>query len=240
MSNEAFIVYPLGSVADPISAFSHLFAASVFAYLGISLVKRAAGDPARSRAVIVYICSVVALLLSSGLFHLVPRESGLRDALQRLDHATIFLLIASTFTPIHTILFDGVWRWGMMTCIWILASVGIFLGLVFLNTIPESVSLVYYLAMGWLGGITTVMLWLRFGFQFISPLLYGSIAYTSGAIGDFLREPILLSGVIGPHEVFHFAVLIGIGFHWKFISSFANRAPVRNSAALIPIASPSS
>lgn len=230
MSNDAFTVYPLGSIADPISAFSHLFAASIFAILGVVLIRRAAGDSVRSRAVMIYTFSVVALLLASGCFHLVPRELPLRDTLQRLDHATIFLLIASTFTPIHTILFDGFWRWGMMACVWALAAVGIFLGLIFLDAIPESVSLAYYLGMGWLGGITATLLWTRFGFQFVSPLLYGSVAYTSGAVGDFLREPILVSGVVGPHEVFHFAVLIGIGFHWKFISSFAHLPVARREA----------
>jgi predicted membrane channel-forming protein YqfA (hemolysin III family) len=58
---------------------------------------------------------------------------------------------------------------------------------------------------------------LRCGVRFILPLVWGALAYTVGAVADFLDWPVLVAGVVGPHELFHLAVLAGISFHWAFI-----------------------
>ena len=42
-----------------------------------------------------------------------------------------------------------------------------------------------------------------------------------GAFLEFLQEPILIRGVLGPHELFHVTVLIGLSLHWKFIYNIA-------------------
>ena len=74
-----------------------------------------------------------------------------------------------------------------------------------------------YLGLGWVGVISGVALWRRHGFSFMSPLLVGGLAYTIGAIFEYLRRPVLIEGVVGPHELFHVAVVLGIAFHWRFI-----------------------
>ena len=219
-----YIIQPFLGIAEPLSALSHLFAAAVFAFLAYLLIQRSRGDGPRIRAIKLYACSVVALLLVSGVYHLFARELLVRDIMQRIDHATIFVLIASTFTAVHTVLLEGIWRSGIIALVWSLAAIGMFISLAFLNTVPESVCLVFYLGLGWLGLISFALIWRRFGFLFVLPLALGAFAYTLGAIIDFLRAPVLVSGVIGPHELFHVAVLAGIGFHWKFVSSFVHRA----------------
>jgi predicted membrane channel-forming protein YqfA (hemolysin III family) len=55
------------------------------------------------------------------------------------------------------------------------------------------------------------------GFAIIKPLLYGALAYTAGASIEFLRMPVVVAGVIGPHELFHISVLAGIAWHWQFV-----------------------
>jgi predicted membrane channel-forming protein YqfA (hemolysin III family) len=47
--------------------------------------------------------------------------------------------------------------------------------------------------------------------------VFGALAYTVGATLEFLRLPIVIAGVIGPHELFHVAVLAGLAWHWIFI-----------------------
>ena len=217
----------LPGIAEPLSALSHLFAAAVFACLALVLVRRARPDTRRARAVTLYAGSVVTLLIVSGVYHLFPRHFVMRDLMQRLDHAAIFVVIAATFTPIHLILLEGVWRHGVLKIVWSLAAIGIVISLLLLNTVPEAVCLSFYLGLGWLGMLTGVLLWARFGFRFILPLLLGALAYTSGAVIDFVRAPVLINGVFGPHELFHFAVIAGLSFHWLFISSFVNRAVVQ-------------
>ena len=220
-------VYSIPGFADPFSCLSHFLGAIIFCLLAVSLLRRAELQRERTVALLIYSSSVVSLLLFSGLYHLFSRGEVMRDVLQRLDHAAIFVLIAATFTPVHVVLFEGVWRWGMMLVVWILALIGIVLSIGFLNTIPEHIDLCFYLGMGWFGTVTGGLLWRRFGFRFILPLVFGAFAYTIGAVFDFIREPILINGIIGPHEVFHLAVLAGIALHWKFIHGFADQVVVR-------------
>jgi len=65
----------------------------------------------------------------------------------------------------------------------------------------------------------------RFGFSFVRPLLLGGVAYTLGALVLSLHGPPLISGVIGAHELWHVAVLLGLAMHWRFVFSFAGGPP---------------
>jgi predicted membrane channel-forming protein YqfA (hemolysin III family) len=47
--------------------------------------------------------------------------------------------------------------------------------------------------------------------------LFGGLAYTAGASLEFLGLPVVIYGVIGPHELFHIAVLAGLAWHWQFV-----------------------
>src|SRR6185312_35200 len=82
-----------------------------------------------------------------------------------------------------------------------------------------------YLGLGWLGAISTVVLARRFGLRFILPLVWGALAYTLGAAADYWRWPEPMPGIVGPHEIFHLAVLAGISFHWAFIRRIAAGSP---------------
>jgi len=56
-------------------------------------------------------------------------------------------------------------------------------------------------------------------------LIWGGLAYTAGAVTEFFRWPELLPGIVGPHEIFHLAVLAGIAWHWAFILGIASGEP---------------
>jgi channel protein (hemolysin III family) len=206
---------------EPVSSLSHLLGAGVFTFLGAFLLRRGRGSALRLAFLGVYAFSCVFLLAMSGVYHLLSFEGAPRAVLARLDHGAIFLLIAGTCTPAHGILFRGWGRWGMLLLIWSAAAAGIALKTVFFADVAEWVGLVAYLALGWLGVVSGVALWRRNGFAFIRPLLGGGLAYTSGGVLEFLRWPVLIPGVLGAHELFHVAVLLGAGLHWKFVWQFA-------------------
>ena len=219
--------YPIPGFSEPFSSLSHLLAAGVFLVLGIWLVRLGRGHAGRVASLIIFTFSVVFLLAMSGVFHLLEPGGTGRMVLQRLDHAGIFMLIAGTFTPVHANLFKGGWRWGMLLVIWTIAITSITLKTIYFNDIPEWFGLSLYLCLGWFGAISGILLYRRYGYAYIKPLLYGALAYTIGAILEFIRRPVLIPGVIGPHELFHIAVLFGIGFHFAFICRFAQpRAPL--------------
>lgn len=217
MSTNAII--PIAGFSEPFSSMTHLFSAGIFLVFGVWLIHRARGSAVRIVAFSVFIMSAVFSLSMSGVFHLLSPHSGAREVLQRLDHAGIFFLIAGTFTAVHAVLFRGVWRWGMLLLIWSVAITAITFKSIYFHDMREWLGLSLYLGMGWLGAISGVLLYRRFGARFIMPLLYGAAAYTAGAAIDFMRAPVLISGVIGPHELFHLAVLMGLGYHLAFVFS---------------------
>jgi channel protein (hemolysin III family) len=210
-------VYSIPGFADPFSSMLHLLAAVVFAVLAFFLVARGRGSMGRMLSLAIFAFSAVFLLSMSGVYHLLAEGGSGRRVLQRLDHAGIFLLIAGSFTPLHGIMFAGFWRWGILALIWAIAIAGITLKVIFFDSIPEWVGLSVYLGLGWLGLLSGFSLGRRLGLPFVKPLVYSGLAYSVGGITEYFRWHILIPGVIGPHELFHIAVIVGIGYHWRFI-----------------------
>ena len=223
---EASHVLSIAGFSDPFSSLTHLAAAVVFLILGIVLLQRGRGDRTRVISLCVFTFSCVLLLSLSGVYHLLEPDTPGREVLKRLDHAAIFVLIAGSFTPVHVILFRGGWRWGMLAGIWGAALAGLVLKTVFFSTMPEWLGLLMYLGLGWMGVLSALHLARRYGLRFIQPLLWGALAYTAGALIEFLRWPVLLAGIVGPHEIFHLAVLAGISCHWAFILDIASGGPI--------------
>ncbi|MDF2178589.1 hemolysin III family protein [Aliiglaciecola sp. CAU 1673] len=217
--------------SDPFSSISHLLAALLVLHFGMALFRQAQGKQVRVVTVSIYVFTVFFLLSMSGVFHLLDPGTTGREVLKRLDHAGIFLLIAGTFTPIHAIMFRGFWRWGFLTLIWALAITGVVLKTIYFNALSEWLGLIFYIGLGWMGILSACLIHRMYGCEIIKPLLFGAIAYTLGALLDFLRVPVLIPGVLGPHELFHIAVLAGIAWHWKLVNTLLrwpeNKGPVQ-------------
>jgi len=218
-------VHSIPGFADPFSSLIHLLGAVVFCVLGFFLTAHGRGSAGRVVSLGIFVFSVVFLLSMSGVYHLLAVGGGGRMVLRMLDHAGIFLLIAGSFTPVHMIMFTGWLRWGFLGLVWALAITGITLTVVFFDRIPEWLSLCLYLGLGWFGLFSGVWLMRRYGFHFITPLLLSGLAYSLGGIGEYLRRPILIQGVIGPHELFHVAVIAGIALHWRFVYRCLEKGP---------------
>ncbi len=210
-------VIPIPGFSDPFSSMTHLFSAGIFLLLGIYML---ATCPLRGKRVIslyVFIFSVVFLLSMSGVFHLLSPGTSGRAVLQRLDHAAIFILIAGSFTPMHTLLFHGWRRWLVLLFVWTAAITSITLKTIFFHEVPEWFSLILYLGLGWVGLLSAYLIH-QLHYRGLNRLLaLGAVAYTIGASMEFTRQPILIEGVIGPHEIFHIFVLLGISFHWWLV-----------------------
>ena len=221
--------------SDPVSSLTHLAGAVVSGILGFSLIARGRGDAGRVFSLAVFAFSCVLLLSLSGIYHLLQHETVARGVLMRLDHAAIFILIAGSFTPVHVILLHDRWHRYLLPLIWLAAIAGLTLQSVYFDAMPDWLGLLMYLGLGWLGVISTVTLARRFGLRFILPLVWGGLAYTVGAAADHFHWPVPLPGVVGPHEVFHLAVLAGIAFHWAFIRRIASGANARFLHPQVPM-----
>ncbi len=209
----------------PVSSLSHLLAAGVFAVLSIPLLRRCQGRVLCFWSLAIFAFTVVFLLSMSGVYHLLEAHGPAHRVLARLDHAAIFALIAGSFTPLQALFFKNPWaRWGLLMLIWTIAILGIILKAIYFNDIPETLGLSIYLSLGWFGLVSSGVLAKNRGFRFILPMVWGGISYTVGALADFSRWPVLIAGVLGPHEIMHFGVLGGItGFWWFFYSRTVER-----------------
>jgi channel protein (hemolysin III family) len=210
-------VFPIPGFSEPVSSFTHLAGAGIFALLTIPLLRRGWGNRARVACLAVYAFSCVLLMAISGVYHLLAPGGAGRHVMLRLDHAAIFVLIAGTFTAVHGTLFRGRWRWQPLILLWAVTAAAIALKTVFFTDFAEWLGLLLYLCLGWLGLATGSVLWARYGGRFVLPLAWGGLAYTVGAVLDSVGWPVLVPGVVGSHELFHVAVLAGAGFHWQFV-----------------------
>ena len=209
-----------GCCQDPVSSFTHLVGAVWFACLARPLLEKGEGSSGRRAALGIYAFSCVFLLSVSGIYHWFPPGAE-RELLRRLDVAGIFLLIAGTFTPICGTLYKGVTRWGSLGVIWTIALLGILLRTVCFDALPGRWGTGVFLGFGWLGGILAWELWRRQTFAFVKPLLYGGLAYTGGAAILEAGHHLVWPRGLSPHDFWHLAVLIGIAYHWQFISQVA-------------------
>ena len=218
-------IHPIPGFFEPVNALLHLAAALVFAVLGVRLVARARALDALFLGV--FALAAVLMLSMSGVYHMLTRPGAGAAVLFRLDKAAVFVLIAGTFTPIHAMLFHGVVRWGGLALMWAAAATGVTLVTIFFEHVPYGLGTTLYIALGWIGGISVVVLWRRRGFRYVAPILAGGLSYTIGAILLGLGWPTIIPGVFGPHELWHIAVIIGLGLHWRFIARLARESRVR-------------
>ena len=214
-------VVALPGFREPLSSLSHLLGAVVFAVLAVALIRRGRGDRNRTISLVVMSVSTVQLLILSGVYHMFS-PGPMRELMVRADVSGVFLLIAGSLTPVHVILFKGVARSGPLIAAWSVAIVGIILRMIFFESVSSGAGIAMFLLFGWGAAVTAAVLYQKFGWSFIAPAVLAGLSFTVGAIALALHRPTLLPGLIGPHEVWHAAVLLGIGLHWHFVFRFAS------------------
>jgi channel protein (hemolysin III family) len=203
--------------SDPFSSISHI-ASAVLALIGsFFLLNRGRGNTQRVIGLLIYTFCVIFLFSMSGVYHLLEQGSTSRYVLRVLDHTAIYIMIAGTITPIHLILFRGLNRHLVLTIVWVVSITAVILTAIFFEHIPEWFSLSFYLGLGHVGLFTIYKLYQFKAKHLANNLIFGGLAYTLGAVSEFVRWPVIINNVVGPHEVFHLFVMLGAYFHWCLI-----------------------
>ena len=181
--------------------------ASVVAVAGlVSLVVITRHDPAKLVSMAVYGTGLVLLFAVSATYHIFNWPPRVKDWLRRADHATIFVFIAATYTPLVFNVLDGWWRLGVLITIWVCALAGVVGAAPFLR-IPRAALAGLYLAMGWIAVVALVPLSAALGWAAALLMALGGLQYSLGAAAYAFRRPRLWPRVFGYHEVFHLAVI---------------------------------
>ncbi len=186
--------------------WSHAVAAVVAVAGLVSLVVITRHDPAKLVSMAVYGTGLVLLFAVSATYHIFNWPPRVKDWLRRADHATIFVFIAATYTPLVFNVLDSWWRLGVLITIWTCALAGVVGAAPFLR-IPRAALAGLYLAMGWIAVVALVPLSAALGWAAALLMALGGLQYSLGAAAYAFRRPRLWPRVFGYHEVFHLAFI---------------------------------
>lgn len=200
---------------EPVNGLTHL-AGGVLAVAGLVVLlvgAAGAGRPDQLVAFGVFGSSLIVLYTASALYHLLPLSPAGVARLRRLDHMSIFALIAGTYTPFCLLVLEGGWRWGLLGLIWGLALGGVLIKLFWMDA-PRWLSVLIYLGMGWIAVIAGPQLFRTLPADGIAWVLAGGLVYSAGALVYGLKRPNPAPGIFGFHELWHLFVLAGSACHF--------------------------
>jgi len=181
-------------------------AALSIAGLVISVVMAArTGETIKVVSFAIFGTSMTILYTASTLYHAFTHEK-VKNLFRYLDHTSIFLLIAGTYTPIALILLKGAWGWTLFGLAWGLAILGILYQMLFLNKY-KWISISIYLGMGWIAIFAIKPLIELMPFGLFAWILGGGLFYTLGTI-FYLKE------IKYFHFIWHLFVIAGTVCHF--------------------------
>lgn len=153
--------------------------------------------------------SMILLFLASTLYHAIPHARA-KIWLKKFDHCAIYLLIAGTYTPFLLVGLDSPLARTLMIIIWGLALLGILFKLTIAHRF-KVLSLVTYLAMGWLSLIVIYQLTEKLALGGVTLLAAGGIVYSLGVIFYVCKR------IPYNHAIWHGFVLGGSVCHFLAI-----------------------
>ncbi len=153
--------------------------------------------------------SLVMLYAASTFYH-GARKSGSRRRFKIIDHASIYVLIAGTYTPYTLVTLNGTTGWVIFGISWGLALTGIILKLFFTGKY-DLISTVMYVLMGWIIVFAIKPLINNLSVEGVLWLFAGGISYTIGAILYGIKK------IKFNHAIFHMFVLIASFCHFMSV-----------------------
>ena len=182
------------------------FVLSVVALTILVVYANMEGDLWKIIAFSIYGSSLMMLYLFSTLYHSLT-HSRTKAIFRRLDHASIYLLIAGTYTPIILISLRTTWVIYLLPVVWTMAIIGVYIKLFYIHKY-ERLMLAYYIIMGWMALIAVKPLFNSIPSESFVWIIMGGISYTTGVIFySWHRLPF-------NHTIWHGFVLAGSFSHF--------------------------
>ena len=194
---------------EKLNAWTHLVGAVLALVGAVVLVVLAALDGDAWKLVSVSIYGVT-------LYHSFRGRA--KDILRKLDHQSIYLLIAGSYTPFCLVTLRGPWGWSLLGTVWGLAVLG---GLQEMRPRNDAriVSLVIYIVMGWGAVITLPVLVTSLDVAQLVLLGLGGVLYTVGAVILGRKRPDPSPTRFGYHEVWHSMTIAAGGCHFALVAT---------------------
>lgn len=169
-------------------------------------------DPWRLASFSIYGSTLILLYLASTLYH--GSRGRAKDIFRKLDHCSIYLVIAGTYTPFALVSLKGPWSLTLFAAVWSLAFLGILQEL-WIAKGARLTSLAIYLLMGWIALIALEPLIEALSWNGFTWLLGGGLIYTAGIVFYLYDERFKHW-----HGFWHLCVLAGSAVHYTTILKF--------------------
>lgn len=170
------------------------------------------GDAWRIVSFSIYGATLIILYLASTLYHSF-RHPGVKRIFRIIDHSSIFLLIAGTYTPFLLVRLRSTTGWILFGIIWALAGLGIGFKALYINR-HAKISVAIYVAMGWLCVVAIRQMLANIPAGGIIGLAAGGLLYTAGIVFYAWH------GLRYSHAIWHLFVLGGSISHYYSILFF--------------------
>jgi len=155
----------------------------------------------------VFGASMILMYSSSTIYH-ATRNVKLKLKINKLDHSSIYLLIAGTYTPFLFVTLNGAWGWTIFGIIWTMAITGIIYKVFFYSMKYRKLSAILYLVMGCVIFVCVKPMIEKFSLNGWIWLIAGGLFYASGIL-FYIRKNSLYS-----HNIWHLFVLGGTICHF--------------------------
>ena len=184
---------------------------------GVAVVMRSSGVEARVAAA-VYAVSLLTLFLASSSYHRFRGSARWRFFLRRLDHSSIYLLIAGSYTPICLVALPSSYGVPLLAVLWAAGITGMAMKLGWFER-STKLGFALYLVMGWTAVLTVPGLVGELDGSTLALLGIGGVIYTLGAIVLATGWPKLAPRTFGFHELWHLMVVVAAGLHYVALST---------------------
>ena len=156
--------------------------------------------------------TLVLMYTASTLYHSIPAEHlpNTKRILRIVDHSSIYLLIAGSYTPFTLVTLNGPWGWSLFGTVWGLALVGVVFK-IFATGRFEKLSLAIYLGMGWMAVVAIKPFLAVVPLDTLLWLGAGGAAYTLGTIFYMSKRD-------HAHAIWHGFVLMGSACHFVAVA----------------------
>lgn len=188
------VTHGLGAILSVVGFILLVFLAAIY------------GDTWRVVSFSIYGSSLILLYLASTFYHSIQNSKAKR-ILRKIDHASIYILIAGTYTPFMLVSMRSPLGWMVLIAVWGMALAGIIWKIFFLGRL-EVITTILYLLMGWMGGIIFIRDIGNIPPLGVGMLVAGGVTYTLGVI-FYAWEKLPYN-----HTIWHLFVLGGSICHY--------------------------
>ncbi|MEA2311197.1 MAG: hemolysin [Solirubrobacteraceae bacterium] len=190
----------------------HAYAFWLAAVAAVALTALAPDGRAQVASAI-YGAGLCALFAASGLYHRWRWSPRWKPLLRRVDHSTIYVFIAASYTPVGLLVLTGTLQAVVLASVWAGAALGVAFALAWIDA-PRALVAATYLAVGWVAIVAVPELLRVAGVAAFVLFVTGGVLYSAGATVYAARRPDPWPRTFGFHEIFHALVVAAAVVHF--------------------------